>query len=427
MRMSLSRSACLATCVSMAFFWFCFLLCGCQVSRTNGHVTGPAIEFTSVPVAGPDNPDKLSTIKGRVIGAQAGQQIVLYAKGQTTWWVQPFANQPLTKIQSNSKWSNSTHPGAEYAALLVGPDFHPLTTTDVLPTEGVIASVVAKGELAFWQRWWFPAACLIAGAFATFGFHRLRLYQLSKQMNRRFDDRLAERTRVAHELHDTLLQGLLSASMQLHVAVDQLPDESPARPALNRVLQLMAQVVAEGRNTLRGLQSSIEGAHDLKASFSQIPQELGNQQGVDFRVIVEGTSMPLRPAIRDEVYSICREALVNAFRHSRASKIEVELDHHANRLRVLVRDNGCGVDPQVLQFGRDGHWGLLVMRERAERIGAKLKVMSCSGGGTEVELRVPGDIAYESHTAGPARKWFTEMFRRRSEVASQDLRRERGN
>lgn len=373
------------------------LLTGCH-SSGNGPSPGakPRIEFTSVPLAGTDNPEKLSSIKGRVTGAQPGQQVVLYARGQTTWWVQPFANQPFTQIQANSKWSNSTHPGSEYAALLVGQDFQPPLTSDVLPTKGVIASAVAKGETPFWQKWWFPPACVVAAAIAILGLHRLRLRQISKKMNLRFEERLAERTRVAQELHDTLLQGVLSASMQLHVAIDGLPEDSPAKPALNRVLQLMGQVIEEGRNTLRGLRSSVEDAHDLRSSFSQIPQELGTEQRTDFRVIVEGSPLPLRPSIRDEVYWIGREAVVNAFRHSQANKIDVELEYAPSQLRVLVTDDGCGIDPKVLQTGRDGHWGLSGMRERAERIGAKLKVMSRSQGGTEVELRVPSDIAFES-------------------------------
>lgn len=393
------------------------LLVGCGSSGIRlGSAVPPKIEFTSVPLAGADNPEKVSAIEGRVVGAQAGQQIVIYARGQTTWWVQPLANQPFTKIQNNSTWSSSTHPGVEYAALLVGPDFHPPLTADVLPTEGVFASAVTKGELALWQRWWFPLVCLIGGAAVIFGAHRLRLHQMSKGLQLRFEERLAERTRVAQELHDTLLQGVLSASMQLHVAVDQLPEDSPVLPGLNRVLQLMGQVVDEGRNTLRGLRSSIDTAHDLKSSFSRIPQELGTHEGIDFRVVVEGPSMPLRSIIRDEVYSIGREALVNAFRHSRASSIDVQLEYAANQLRILVRDDGCGIDPKVLQSGRDGHWGLSGMRERAERIGGKFKVLSRAGGGTEVELCVPSEIAFGTHSASSASKWFTGLYQRRAET-----------
>jgi signal transduction histidine kinase len=389
------------------------LLGGCQGSRTGTHfVARPVIEFTTVPLAGADNPGKLSPIKGRVIGAQPSQQIVVYAKGLTTWWVQPFANQPFTKIQPNLTWSSQTHPGTEYAALLVGPDFSPPLTADVLPAEGVMAVAVSRGAIPLWQRWWFPLVCVMAGVFAIFGVHRLRLQQMSKKLNLRFEERLAERMRVAQELHDTLLQGVLSASMQLHVAVEQLSPDSPVQPALNRILQLMGQVVEEGRNTVRGLRSTSGSAHDLEESFSRIPQELNIQQEVGFRVIVDGPALPLKTAIRTDVYSIGREAMVNAFRHSQARNIEVELEYAAHQLRVLVRDDGCGIDPQVLQSGRDGHWGLSGMRERAERIGARLKVLSRAAGGTEVELRVPSRVAFESPPSDRASRWFARLSAR---------------
>ena len=189
--------------------------------------------------------------------------------------------------------------------------------------------------------------------------------------------------------------------MQLHVAVDQLPPNSPALPAMNHVLELMGRVVQEGRNTLRGLRLSRDKSNDLKTSLSRIPEELGRDD-VDFRVVEEGLCLPLRPAVLEDVYGVGREALVNAFRHSEASNIDVLLEYSANQLRMVVRDDGRGIDPKVLQFGKDGHWGLSGMRERAERIGARVKVLSRAGGGTEVELRLPGDIAFESQVPSPA-------------------------
>lgn len=398
----------------------CILSGGCHAGQTGDRFAGPTIEFTSVPTAGAGNPERLSVIRGRVVGAQRGQQIVLYAKGETAWWVQPFANHPFTTIQPDSKWSNSTHPGTEYAALLVGSDFQPPLTTEVLPTAGVVTFAVTHGEPPFWQTWWFPFVCVVAGVLAIFGFHRMRLHQATRKLNVRFEERLAERMRVAQELHDTLLQGVLSASMQLHVAVDQAPADSPLQPALNRVLQLMGQVIEEGRNTVRGLRSTIGGAHDLEHSFSRIPQELGIQPEVNFRVIVVGQSLPLQPAIRNDVYSIGREALVNAFRHSRASKIEVEVEYAAAQLRVLVRDNGCGIDPGVLSSGRDGHWGLSGMRERAERIGGKFKVSSSAASGTEVELRVPSRLAFESRGSNRASNWLTRIYMRDKEASKPE-------
>jgi len=397
------------------------IVASCGSTRSNTASGAPVVTFTSVPLAGADNPEKLSVIKGRVTGAKPGQQIVLYAKGQTAWWVQPFANQPFTNIQADSKWGNSTHPGNEYAALLVNPGFNPPLTTVVLPTQGVVAFAITKGDVALWHKWWFPLPCILAGALVIFGVHRLRIHQMSKKLNLRFEERLAERMRVAQELHDTLLQGVLSASMQLHVIVDQLPDNSAQRPSLEKVLALMGQVIEEGRNTLRGLRSSIDYAHDLKSSFLRVPQELGDNQGVNFRVVVQGSSVPLRAAVRDEVYSIGREALVNAFRHSNADNIEVELDYEGNYLRVLVRDDGHGIDAQVLESGKDGHWGLSGMRERAERIGAKLRVLSRLGAGTEVELRVPSKIAFDSANTEPRSTWF--RLRRPVEVEEESSKR----
>jgi len=270
-------------------------------------------------------------------------------------------------------------------------------------------------EPSLWQTWWFRLACVLCAGLATLLVYRMRMHRLTQLLNVRFEERLAERTRIAQELHDTLLQGVLSASMQLHVAVDQLPEDSPARPSLNHVLELMGRVVNEGRNTLRGLRSSIDRADDLRGSFSRIPQELGRQEEIDFRVVVDGASKPLRSVIRDDIYGIGREALVNAFRHSRARSIDVQLEYAPNQLRVVVRDDGCGIDPELLETGRDGHWGLSGMRERAERIGAKLKVLSCTGGGTEVELRVPGNVAFGPHPSSRASKWLTGFHRPQKE------------
>lgn len=402
-----------------AFVWLCFLFAGWQVLPADSHGSGPAIEFTSVPSASRrdvlGDPGRLNTIKGRVIGARPGQQIVLYAhaiddNGQMTWFVQPLGLEPFTKIGSDSTWKNSTHPGAEYAALLVAQGFKPPLKTLSLPIEGVIAEATTQPWPPVWTNWWFPLVCLLAAAVVTFGLYRFWHYQITRKLNQRFEERLAERTRVAQELHDTLLQGVLSASMQLHVAVDQLPENSPSRPILNRVLQLMGQVIDEGRNTLRGLRSSIESKQDLENSFSRVPHELGMDGGIDFRVVVEGVSMPLRSVVRDDIYSIGREALVNAFRHSQANRIDVELDYAPSQLRIVVRDDGRGIDTHVIESGRDGHWGLSGMRERAGRIGARLKVLSRAGAGTEVELRVPGEIAFESNASKSRSRWFTGLW-----------------
>jgi ligand-binding sensor domain-containing protein/signal transduction histidine kinase len=274
---------------------------------------------------------------------------------------------------------------------------------------GSESAILFQVEPALWQTWWFRSACLLAAGLLILLIYRLRLHQLKHQMNVRFEERLAERTRIAQDLHDTLLQGFLSASMQLHVANDQIPEEWPAKPIVTRVLELMGNVINDGRNAVRGLRSSNAESDALEQALSRIPQEFVLQQSTDFRVIVEGQPRPLHPIIRDEVYRIGREALANAFRHSRASGIEVLVEYGDSQLRILVRDNGCGIDQEVLRSGRDGHWGLSGIRERAERIGAKIKVWSRPAGGTEVELSVPGYVAFLHYSSSRGPRWFSRL------------------
>jgi signal transduction histidine kinase len=207
-----------------------------------------------------------------------------------------------------------------------------------------------------------------------------------------------------------LLQGFLSASMQLHVAARQLPADSPAKPLVTRVLELMGQVIEEGRTTLKGLRSTDSSSRDLVQSFSAIQAELPEGRHIDYRVTVEGQSLPLHPVIRDEVFHIGREALLNAFRHSQAKTIELELEYGQKQLRVLVRDDGRGIDPQMLHSGREGHWGISGMRERAEEIGAGLKLWSREGAGTEVELSIPARINYVSDSSRRGRRWWSKLY-----------------
>jgi signal transduction histidine kinase/ligand-binding sensor domain-containing protein len=262
---------------------------------------------------------------------------------------------------------------------------------------------------AFWQTWWFRACVVLACALIVLALYRLRMRQLTQQLNVRFEERLGERTRIAQELHDTLLQGFLSASMQLHAALERMPEESPSRSSLGRVQQLMAQVIDEGRNAVRGLRSAHSGSANLEQAFARVQDELGLEDDVGFRVIVDGEPRPLHPLLRDEVYRIGREALVNAFRHARARNIEVEVEYSSSRFRVLVRDDGRGIDPQMLHSGREGHWGLPGMRERAERIGAKLHVWSRPTAGTEVELSVPGHLAFPPQPRHGVLRWASRL------------------
>jgi len=210
-------------------------------------------------------------------------------------------------------------------------------------------------------------------------------------LNAYSEERLAERARIAQELHDTLLQGFIAVSMHLHTFVDQLPaDCATAKPRLSNVIRMLDRVLEQGRRVLQGLHSSKESLTPLGEAFANVPNELGLSSEIDFRVIVHGRERELTAELHNEVYLIGREAIVNAYRHSQARAIEVEVEYRPAELRVAVRDNGCGIKPQLLQWGRKGHWGLQGMRDRAERIGARLRLWSRVALGTEIELRVPG-------------------------------------
>ena len=309
------------------------------------------------------------------------------------------------------EWSAPVSSGeAIYTNLSPGfYQFHVMASNSEGAWNSAVASIGFEITPAFWQTWWFRLSVLLALGLIALSLYRFRLLQVTKQLNVRFEERLAERTRIAQELHDTLLQGFLSASMQLDVAVDQLPETSPVRPRLVRVLDLMRQVIEEGRNALRGVRSTNDSAEDIAVALSGLNQELNSAGETVFRVIVEGSARALHPIARDEVYRIGREAVVNAFRHSHAKNITVEVLYLENQLRLLISDDGAGINPEVLDSGREGHWGLSGMRERAERINARLKVRSRVGSGTEVELSVPAAVAFKDQ---PKRSVLTRVFRK---------------
>jgi signal transduction histidine kinase len=219
-------------------------------------------------------------------------------------------------------------------------------------------------------------------------FHRAAQEQSNRELNLRLEERRKERARIARDLHDTLFQGFLGASMVLQTAVEGMPADSPSKPLLSRALSLMRRVIDEGRQTVQGLRS-FEGT---SGSLEQALAGLGNElivDGVPLQISVTGHPKALNPPIQEQVYLIAREALVNALRHAEATRIEVEIEYLPSKLRVVVRDNGTGMDPEVLRSGRDSHWGLLGMRERARNIGAKLEIWTREGAGTEVEISVP--------------------------------------
>jgi signal transduction histidine kinase len=144
-----------------------------------------------------------------------------------------------------------------------------------------------------------------------------------------------------------------------------------------------------------------------------LSKEFALPENIDFVVATDGQPRVLRPLVRDEAYLIAREAVINAIHHAQASKIEVEVCYGSRQLRVMVRDNGCGIDSQLVRTGREGHWGLQGMRERAEKIGGRLNVLSGVDAGTEIELSVPGALAFPDTSGGRFWTWLLGLYPRK--------------
>jgi signal transduction histidine kinase len=221
-----------------------------------------------------------------------------------------------------------------------------------------------------------------------------------RRLEQRMADRLNERTRIARELHDSLLQGFQGLTFRLQ-AVRQLLPERPgdATSILDSALEVADQAMYEGRDAIQNLRSSTFDDHDLTTALGTLGTELGvgigAQSQPEYRVVVEGKPRELAPVFRDDIYRIVREAVRNAYQHANAKHVETEVTFGERELRVRVRDDGIGVDPQILVRGRRaGHWGLPGMRERSESLGGQLDVWSEKNAGTEIELRISAHIAY---------------------------------
>jgi signal transduction histidine kinase len=255
---------------------------------------------------------------------------------------------------------------------------------------------------AVWQAWWFRLSCVVAFLASIWGLHQLRLRRLAREFNMRLDERVSERTRIARELHDTLLQNVQGLILKIHAIAMRIPAADPTRQDIEKTLDYADEVLTEGRNRVRNLRVPTIGFGELPKAFHQVVEEAAPNRSSTFKTVVEGTVLELHPIIREEIYSIGREALINALTHSDAYTIEAEITYEPREFRLRIRDDGRGVDAQVLQKGgRDDHWGLQGMQERAKRIGGKLELWSRPGSGTEVELTVPAATAYRSPRSKP--------------------------
>jgi len=256
---------------------------------------------------------------------------------------------------------------------------------------------------AYYQTNWFRVTCVIAFMAMLWGLYRLRVRQLAQQFNMTLEARLSERTRIARDLHDTLLQSFHGLLLRFQTVSNELPPGN-TKQKLDSAIDQAAEAITEGRDAVQELRSSTMVTNDLAVAISALGQELAaaetSEDSAVFRVTVEGTPRNLHPILRDEVYRIAAETIRNAFKHAHARQIEVEIRYDERQFRVRVRDDGKGIDPTILDGdGRAGHFGLHGIHERAELIGGKVTVWSERDSGMEVDLTIPASRAYTAPSA----------------------------
>jgi signal transduction histidine kinase/ligand-binding sensor domain-containing protein len=272
---------------------------------------------------------------------------------------------------------------------------------------------------SFAQTIWFKAICFLGFIAFLYAAYNIRVRQVTARLRARMQERLAERERIARDLHDTFFQGIQGLLLRFHTATAQIPKEEPSRQIFEETLKQSDQVMLEGRELVLDLRATASEPKDLPAAFADFGDGMRNIVSCEFRVVVNGPIRALHPVVFEELFKIGKEALGNAFRHSGAHSIEVEVNYEWSLLRIRIRDDGRGIDSIILKQGhRDGHFGMPGMRERARKIGAHLAVWSGNGAGTEVELRIATRIAYAS---GLDHSWLSKLRRLWNATKEGDL------
>jgi signal transduction histidine kinase len=263
----------------------------------------------------------------------------------------------------------------------------------------------------FYQTTWFSGVCLASGGALLYVLYLVRVRRLESGLRDRLSAKIAERERIARELHDTFLQSTQALVLRLHAAAAEFAPDSPVRERLEETVKRAEAVMEEGRDRVLDLRLPSESLADLPQALAAAGAELTKLHPAKFQTTVEGVRRELDPRVGDSLYNIGREALVNAFRHARASAIEVQVVYLDDALSLRICDDGVGIAPETLAAGyRPGHWGLKGLNERARDIGAGLQVWSRPDAGTEIEVKIDAAIAYLEPTRSTV-VWLRRMWR----------------
>jgi signal transduction histidine kinase/ligand-binding sensor domain-containing protein len=305
------------------------------------------------------------------------------------------------KLQETDKdWheSNTASP-VTYRNLSPGSYHFIVAASD---RNGVWSDKVANVDFtilpAFYQTRWFLLLCIAFALFVVWIIYNLRVRQIARAISVRFDERLAERTRIARELHDTLLQTVQGSKLVADDALEKSNDSVHMHHAMKRLSGWLGQATQEGRAALNSLRTSTIETNDLAAGLRRATEECVLNKSMAVKFSVAGGSRDMHPIARDEIYRIGYEAIRNACEHASASQLKIELSY-AQDLTLRVNDNGIGIEMAVITEGKADHFGLQGMRERAERIGSKLTLVSSPNSGTELTLVVPGKVIFRKASA----------------------------
>jgi signal transduction histidine kinase/ligand-binding sensor domain-containing protein len=253
---------------------------------------------------------------------------------------------------------------------------------------------------AWYQTRWFRIACVLGALLVIWTVYRIRVRQVARELSARFDERLAERTRIARDLHDTLMQTIQGSKLVVDDALEQPDDLTRMHRAVQQLSHWLQRAIQEGRTALNSLREPVIQSNDLPDALKRAAEERQIQDPrMEVHFSVVGAARELHPLVRYEAYQIGDEAIRNAWAHSNGSRLQIELKY-ANDLSLRVSDDGAGIEPAVLSRGKEGHFGLQGMRERVARIGGKLTIVSAAKTGTDITVMVPGRVAFRRPRSG---------------------------
>ena len=326
-----------------------------------------------------DEPIKLPPLSGNIQIDYAGLSFVAPGKVRFRYKLDGF----------DGAWNDAgPRRQAFYTTLPPGNyRFHVIASDNNGVWNDVGASLSFELTAAFHQTVWFKLLCALVTLALLWLILQARVRQVANKVRLRQSIQYTERLRIARQLHDSLLQNMQGLMLRFSSAARAVPHELPIRRVMEELLDQSDDVIAEARHSIQDLREREKRSLELAQEITALGQELESDGSVT--VLTNGMPYELNSDTHENVLLIVREAMLNSFKHANARVLEVQIDYRTTEFNVSVRDDGRGIDEKVLKSGREGHWGLRGMRERAAAIHGRLRILSKVGAGTEVEIAVP--------------------------------------